>query len=274
MKYKQQQGVVILIAMITLFILAGLSIALLSNSVAQKVITHESQDIILAKQSAEYAVEIAKKSVLDTWTIGNTECNTGPTCTCATGLPCVWTASTFSGVDFTQMSASSWNGFGTTVTGANPSVYSEPQYIIVDLGCDNAANCNRYLVVGRGVGGEASTIAFSQEILSVPTNKNNVTSSNTTFVNAFVDNAPTASFNLSPSTISTAFFVNTTSSVCAAGSSSYAHCEMSCSGNVRVMAWTFDNDCAPTYGPWAGGSDTSAVTLTLNGTLHTISCVP
>ena len=274
MKHKAERGIVILISVITLFILAGLSIALLSNSVAQKVITHESQDIILAKQSAEYAVEVAKKAVLDTWSVGNTECDTGPTCTCAAGLPCVWTATTFSGVDFTQMSASSWNGFGTLAIGANPSVSSAPQYIIVDLGCDNTANANRYLVVGRGVGGEDATIAFSQEILSVPTNQNNVISNNTTFVNAFVDSAQTASFNLSPSTMSASFFLNTTSSVCPAGSSSYAHCEMSCSGTVRVMAWTFDNNCAPTSGPWAGGSDTSAVTLILDGTSHTISCVP
>jgi Tfp pilus assembly protein PilX len=270
---KKQQGVVILISVIMLFILAGLSITLLSNSVSQQMTTHEAQDIALAKQAANNAVESGKKAVLETWAVGNTECNTSP-CTCGSGLPCVWTAATFSSLDFTQMSASSWNNFGTAITASNPNVAASPQYIIVDLGCDAVSSRNRYLVVGRGIGGEDATIAFSQEILSVPINQNNASSSSTTFVNAFVDSTLTSSFTMAPSTMSGSFFVNNTASLCPTGTSSYAHCEMNCAGSVRVMAWTFDQGCVPTYGPWAQGTNASAVTLTLGGTSHTISCVP
>lgn len=277
MQHKQrrkQEGVIILVGVIMLFILAGLSITLLSNSVSEQVVAHESADIALAKQAANDAVEAGKKALLDTWAVGDTECSSSP-CTCGSGLPCVWTASTFSSLDFTQMSASSWNSFGTNISDFNPTVAASPQYIIVDLGCDTASSRNRYLVVGRGVGGEAATVSFSQEILSVPVNQNNASSSNNTiFVNAFVDSTLTTSFTMAPSTMSSSFFVNNTGSLCPAGTSSYAHCEMNCAGSVRVMAWTFDNGCAPTYGPWAQGTDASTVTLTLSGTSHTISCVP
>lgn len=270
----RQRGLVLLTSVLIFFVLAAISITLLSSGITEKMIAHNLQDTDLAAQSAKEAVESAKSALLSTWGLGNPECTSVP-CTCVTGQPCVWSSATFSGLDITQQSPSFWSDYGTPIVSSNPNVSGSASYIIMDLGCDAIATYNQYRIVAMGVGGVATTTAYLDEIFSVPISANNVQASTVTAVTGIVDAVAVGTFNVSPSTVSSAFFVNTIASTCSSGISSAARCEMNCSGQVRVMAWTVDNNCAPTYGPWATQvTDLSTVNLNLGGTPHTISCQP
>jgi len=268
-----QRGMILLTSVLILLVLAALSVGLLSNSVSEKIIAHKIQDTDLATQSAKEAIESAKAALFSAWGLGNTECGGSP-CACPGAGPCVWISSLFSGMDLTQQPASFWNSYGTTIISSNPNVVGSPNYMIIDLGCDAIATNNRYRIVAKGVGGAGETAAYLEEMVSVPISPNNVNASTLTAVTAAVDTVPVVgTFTLSPLTVSASFFVNTIASVCPSGISSFAECQMNCSGQVRVMAWTFDNNCAVTYGPWATQlTDVSSVTLNLGGTPHTISC--
>lgn len=270
-RLKRQRGNILVISIISLVALAGLSVAILSTSVSEKSASHNAQESALAKEAAEYAVTVAKKDLSEKWAVGMCECQTAP-CTCPTTAPWVWLSSQFVNADPVDSNASWWNNFGTTVAKPNPQLFSAPQYVIIDLGCDAVANTNRFRIVGRGVGVTQQAVAFSDITFSMPFNTQNVGAAGTVAVNASVDAAVTAVFNMAKFTISNSFFRTMTGQQCPKQGSSFAECEMNCAGQVRVMSWTYDNHCISVYGPWTSLGSISQVTVILAGVPHTVSC--
>ncbi|HXH55142.1 MAG TPA: hypothetical protein VNK03_05310 [Gammaproteobacteria bacterium] len=94
-------------------------------------------------------------------------------------------------------------------------------------------------------------------------------SGQTSPVDASVDGVVQKTFNMAKFTASGSFYK--TKEQCQVGAS-FAQCEMNCAGQVRVMAWTADGHCAPTYGSWANVAVPSSVKVTLAGAPHTITC--
>ncbi len=267
-KWPWEKGNILVISIISLVVLAGLSVAVLSTSTGEKKLAGNDQEHTLSKQAAEYAVTVAKKDLSEKWAVGMCECETSP-CSCSTSAPWVWLTSQFVNADPVDSSGTWWDSFGTAVAKPHAQLFSAPQYIIINLGCDAVANTQRFRIVGRGVGVRQESVAFSDVTFSMPFNQQNVSSSQTSPVNALVDNVVQTVFNMAPFTASAPFYQSKTQ--CQTGSS-YAQCQMNCAGQVRVMAWTADGHCAPTYGPWANTGVLSNVTLTLSGTQHTIAC--
>lgn len=267
-KWPWEKGNILVVSIISLVVLAGLSVAVLSTSVGEKKLASNDQEQTLAKQAAEYAVTMGKKDLMEKWAVGMCECQSAP-CSCATSAPWVWLGTQFVNADPVDSVASWWNNFGTAVAKPNAKLFSAPQYIIIDLGCDAIANTMRFRIVGRGVGVKQESVAFSDVTFSMPFNKQNVSSAQTSPVSASVDGVLKATFNMSKFTASAAFYK--TGTPCQSGSSS-AQCEVNCAGQTRVMAWTADGHCAPTYGTWADAGVASNVKVTLGGTIHTITC--
>ncbi|HEV2523606.1 MAG TPA: PilX N-terminal domain-containing pilus assembly protein, partial [Gammaproteobacteria bacterium] len=267
-KWPWEKGNILVISIISLVVLAGLSVAVLSTSVGEKKLAGNEQEQTLAKQAAEYAVTMGKKDLSEKWAVGMCECQTSP-CSCSTNAPWVWLKSQFVNADPVNSSGSWWNNFGTAVPKPNAQLFSAPQYIIIDLGCDAIANAMRFRIVGRGVGIKQESVAFSDVTFSMPFNKQNVSSAQTAPVNASVDGNVKATFSMGKFTASSPFYK--TGTQCQAGSS-FAQCEMNCAGQVRVMAWTADGHCAPTYGSWAEVGELSSVNVTLTGAQHTLAC--
>lgn len=267
-KWPWEKGNILVISIISLVVLAGLSVAVLSTSVGEKKLAGNEQEQGLAKQAAEYAVTMGKKDLSEKWAVGMCECQTSP-CSCPTTAPWVWMTAEFVNANPVDSSGTWWNNFGTAVAKPNAQLFSAPQYIIIDLGCDAVANTTRFRIVGRGVGTKQESVAFSDVTFSMPFNEQNVSSGQTSPVAAFVDGVVQTTFNMAKFTASASFYK--TGAQCQAGSSS-AQCEMNCAGQVRVMAWTADGHCAPTYGPWAGVGVPSSVNVTLAGASHTVTC--
>lgn len=268
LNWPLEKGNILVISIITLVVLAGLSVAVLSTSVGQKKLAANEQEQNISQQAAEFAVTVAKRALSERWAVGMCECQTSP-CSCPTTAPWVWLTAQFVNADPVDSSASWWNNFGTTVAKPNASLFSAPQYIIIDLGCDVVANAYRFRIVGRGVGTKQESVAFSDVTFSMPFNSQNASSGFTIPVDALVDGVLQTTFNMSQFTASGPFY--NTGAKCNAGSS-YAQCQMNCVGQARVMAWTADGHCAPTYGPWAGIGVPSTVNVTLSGTPHAITC--
>ncbi len=264
-----QRGVVFIISVIMLLVLAGLSLTILSTSVSEKVQSGQTQDMSLAKLSANNAIAFAKQDLLDQWWLGQTECTSVP-CTC--GDICVWTSTTFDGINLTQQDGSWWADYGTEVP--QPNVEEQPRYIIIDQGCDSIAMASRYRIVARGVGATAESVAYSDDSFSVPVNANNLGDGSTeSTYYAIVDGFNVDSFNLSPSQVSSSFFVDNTGSLCPSGHASFAQCEVNCTGAVRVMAYSYDNNCGPIYGSWSYSGEQSDISrITVNGIVHSVSC--
>lgn len=267
-KWPWEKGNILVISIISLVVLAGLSVAVLSTSVGEKKLAGNEQELGLAKQAAEYAVTMGKKDLSEKWAVGMCECQKAP-CTCPTTAPWVWLTAEFVEADPVDSSGTWWNNFGTAVAKPNAQLFSAPQYIIIDLGCDAVANTTRFRIVGRGVGMKQESVAFSDVTFSMPFNTQNVGSLQTSPVDALVDGAVQTTFNMAKFTASAPFY--NAGIKCQAGSS-LAQCEMNCAGQVRAMAWTADGHCAPTYGPWAGVAVPSNVTVTLAGAPHTVTC--
>jgi Tfp pilus assembly protein PilX len=267
-KWPWEKGNILVVSIISLVVLAGLSVAVLSTSVGEKKLAGNDQEQGSAKQAAEYAVTMGKKDLSEKWAVGMCECQSAP-CSCATSAPWVWLKAQFVNTDPVNSSGTWWNNFGTAVAKPNTQLFSAPQYIIIDLGCDAVANTMRFRIVGRGVGTKQESVAFSDVTFSMPFNKQNVSSTQTSSVNALVDGVVKTTFNMAPFTASAAFY--NAGAQCQAGSS-LAQCEMNCAGQVRVMAWTADGHCAPTYGAWAAVGVPSSIKLTLAGAPHTVTC--
>lgn len=267
-KWPWEKGNILVISVISLVVLAGLSVAILSTSVGEKKVANNEQEQHLAKQAADYAVTVGKKDLLEKWAVGMCECQKSP-CSCSTSAPWVWIKSQFVNADPVDSSSSWWNNFGTPVAKPNAQLFSAPQYLIVDLGCDAVANTMQFRIVGRGVGIKQESVAFSDVTFSMPFNKQNVSSTQTASVDALVDGVVKTTFNMSKFTASSPFYNAKTQ--CQSGSS-FAQCEMSCAGQVRVMAWTADGHCAPTYGPWADVGVPSNVQVTLSGKSQKVTC--
>lgn len=268
MNWPLEKGNILVISIISLVVLAGLSVAVLSTSVGEKKLAANEQEQVLAKEAAEYAVTIAKKDLSEKWAVGMCECQKSP-CTCPTTAPWVWLTAEFVNANPVDSSGDWWNNFGTTVAKPNTQLFSAPQYIMIDLGCDAVANTNRFRIVGRGVGVKQESVAFSDVTFSMPFNTQNVSSGFTSPVDASVDGVVQTTFNMAKFTASGSFYQNGVK--CQAGSS-LAQCEMNCAGQVRVMAWTADGHCAPTYGPWANVGIPSTVNVVNTGAPHTVTC--
>ncbi|HQY22176.1 MAG TPA: PilX N-terminal domain-containing pilus assembly protein [Gammaproteobacteria bacterium] len=267
-KWPWEKGNILVISIISLVVLAGLSVAVLSTSVSEKKLAGNEQEQNLAKQAAEYAVTMGKKDLSEKWAVGMCECQTSP-CSCSTNAPWVWLTAQFVNADPVDSSETWWNNFGTAVAKPTAQLFSAPQYIIIDLGCDVVANVMRFRIIGRGLGTKQESVAFSDVTFSMPFNKQNVSSGQTSPVDALVDGVVQTTFNMAQFTASASFYKKGVQ--CQTGASS-AQCEMNCAGQVRVMAWTADSHCAPTYGSWAGVGVPSTVNLTLAGAPHTITC--
>lgn len=267
-KWPWEKGNILVISIISLVVLAGLSVAVLSTSVGEKKLAGNEQELGLAKQAAEYAVTMGKKDLSEKWAVGMCECQTAP-CSCPTTAPWVWMTAEFVEADPVDSSGTWWNNFGTAVAKPNAQLFSAPQYIIIDLGCDAVANTTRFRIVGRGVGTKQESVVFSDVTFSMPFNTQNVSSGQTSPVDALVDGAVQTTFNMAKFTASAPFY--NTGVQCQAGSS-FAQCEMNCAGQVRAMAWTADGHCAPTYGQWATIGVLSNVIVTLSGAQHTVAC--
>jgi Tfp pilus assembly protein PilX len=267
-KWPWEKGNILVISIVSLVVLAGLSVAILSTSVSEKKLAGNEQEQGLANQAAEYAVTMGKKDLLEKWAVGMCECQSS-TCSCPTNAPWVWLAAQFVNADPVDSAESWWNNFGTTVAKPNTQLFSAPQYIIIDLGCDAVANMMRFRIVGRGVGTKQESVAFSDVTFSMPFNQQNVSSGQTAPVDALVDGVVQTTFNMAKFTASGSFYK--TKAQCQT-KSSLAQCEMNCAGQVRVMAWTADGHCAPTYGAWADVGVPSTVKVTLSGAPHTITC--
>jgi Tfp pilus assembly protein PilX len=267
-KWPWERGNILVISIISLVVLAGLSVAVLSTSVSEKKLAGNEQELGLAKQAAEYAVTMAKKDLSEKWAVGMCQCQKAP-CSCPTNAPWVWLTTEFINADPVDSSETWWNNFGTAVTKPNAKLFSAPQYIIIDLGCDAVANTTRFRIVGRGVGTKQESVAFSDVTFSMPFSKQNAGSGQASPVDALVDGVVQTTFNLAKFTVSEPFYK--TGTQCQTGSS-LAQCEMNCAGQARVMAWTSDGHCVPLYGPWAGVGVSSSVKVSLAAVPYTISC--
>lgn len=255
-KNKKGKGSILVVSLVFLFVLAGLSVMVLSTTSSEKRMAHNDEDYLLAKQSAETAVGTAIQSLIDTWNVGIAEC-TAVGCACPSGSICVWDDSVFDGIDMTQQTASWWNSYATTISKSNPALFGGPQYIIIDLGCDQI-NCNNiFRIITRGVGGSQQSVAFSDVTYAMPLSNQNITTSQTTNVYGQVNGLIQQNFVMSPSTVSGPFY---NSGTCSSGGTN-AYCQLNCVGLVRVVAWTTDNNngCTPYYGPWANGTSSVQV---------------
>jgi len=163
----------------------------------------------------------------------------------------------FTGLDFTQQTAAWWNTYATSLTASNPALFAGAQYIIIDLGCDQVNSNNLFRIVARGVGGSQESIAFSDIIYAMPLSDQNITTVGTAYVYGQKDGGFLQTFVMSPSTVSGAFY---NSGTCGSGGTS-AYCQLNCVGQVRVVAWTTDNNngCSKLYGPWASGTSSVRV---------------
>jgi Tfp pilus assembly protein PilX len=280
----KQRGSILVISVIMLAILAGLSVAVLSNSVNEKIISANDQDQGIAQASADSAANEVKQLISDQWVVGTALCTTPP-CSCTSPSPCVWASTVFTGMitDFTQQPATWWNQYASSLTAQNPALASGPQYIIVSLGCDAISSAYNFRIVTRAVGTSKNTVAFSNTLLSMPLSDQNAFSSAgavTVRGTVIQTGQPTesVSYQMSPSSTTSrqgGFFQTGTYQGCGTirpppSYASTAECEMNCAGLIRVMAWTLDTGCVSVYGPW--DSRESTLNLLYHGVNFSISC--
>ncbi len=283
---KFQHGMILIISLMILVVVAGLSITILSTTVSEKNLAHNTQDQIIAKEAAEYAVSMAKQEITTNWGIGMTEC-TALGCTCpsksyACGqsrlcyiyYPCVYQNSVFTNIDPTAQNNAWWTTNGETYYLPNQESIAQPSALIIDLGCDAASGNNLFRIIGRGTGITSNSVAFSDTTFPMPLNSQNIGSSTTYSVYGQSEQGNILlTLNMAKSTTQSFVAVaGTSSTTCPQGYNYYGECQLNCAGYVRVMAYTYESGCVNTYGAWTNNYDMSRVYLKLNGQSQYFVC--
>ncbi len=280
-----QHGSVLIISLLTLSLLAGLSLSSMQSVVLESKLVSQSSDQNLAKAAAQYAVSEAKRLLLNNWSPGASTCPSVSGCTATNGLA-VWSQSAFSGsTDFSLLGPSFFNSNAqATAKAPNPSVVANPRFFVIDLGCNGISNQHVYRIISIGFGATTSTIAYAEGTLTIPLSDQNTvqnaiaTHVNPTSVYPFTvtlpepnnwvpGNANPNPYTLYPSvatdiTTSNNFFGGGSANACPQGAGATgAICELNCAGSVRVKGYSHSSnaDCPWVYGAWADMSGGNAI---------------
>lgn len=278
---KKQQGVVLVITLLMVFILAGLAITISAIPTTDQRIAANTRDQILANEAANAALAEAKTWLVNNW-INNASL---PKNNCGKAIQ----PNTFGFTNYAANQASWWTTYGCNGTKYPNTVSVPPSYIIIYLDCNASGNVNAdvFLVLARGVGATTTATAFAEgTVLKGPGGGS--ASSGTPGARLITGSKPGFSANW------TGYLANNMSAGipqsawgsgtvfwggwCPSGASISVACSRNCAGQVQINGYSGSDPapCQTKYGAWVNpGNPATVSTIQLkdgNGTWRAISC--
>lgn len=162
--HTKQQGIVLVITLIMVFVLAGLAIIVSSIPTNDQRIAGNSRDLMLAQQAANAAIVEAKQLLAKTW-INNQALNTTPL-PAPCGKPVNANAVKFD--NYVTQNLGWWSGFGCQGSNYPAGLAAKPIYIVKYNGADANTHKDIYHIIARGVGINSSTVAYADVMVSGP----------------------------------------------------------------------------------------------------------
>jgi len=275
---KRQKGVILIATLLMVAILAALSIALVTAPTSDQKIAGSTQDQILAKQSANAAIEEARAWLTYIWNNSTTipvtaSCPGSAPTAQGTLLPIL--GSSFSTDAYTTKAitdpfwANGCTAHNTPICDPqNPSicVAQNGTYIIKYLGYYPSAVIDLYQVIALGVGVSSSTNAYSEALIQLGPSGNN-TNINQNTPGAFNVTISAGQLHAWGPSTPTQRWVQRMGAAganlggwgwgcfvgwCIEGVSGWQTCQVNGANQVRVSAYSGDDSppCVTRFGPW------------------------